>query len=152
MNSVTGRIGRKTVLATNHMLMLMALTYRLIGLAVKSPPQGRALVKKVIFEQVYFTAIQALPLVIPIALILGSTLIAQFTKLSGQYDPITPPAWGQLAAETLSHSFFYEFPGIGHGVMRSNQCGLEIGLAFLDDPAAEPDTSCIDDLAGPEFK
>ena len=71
--------------------------------------------------------------------------------LSGQYDPITPPAWGQLAAETLSHSFFYEFPGIGHGVMRSNQCGLEIGLAFLDDPAAEPDASCIDDLAGPEF-
>ena len=72
--------------------------------------------------------------------------------LSGQYDPITPPAWGQLAAETLSHSFFYEFPGIGHGVMRSNQCGLEIGLAFLDDPASEPDASCIDDLAGPEFK
>ncbi len=87
MKLVAGRIGRKTILATNHILTLMALTCRLISLAVKSPPQGRVLVKKVIFEQVYFTAIQALPLVIPIALILGSTLIAQFTKLAGQYDP-----------------------------------------------------------------
>jgi pimeloyl-ACP methyl ester carboxylesterase len=71
--------------------------------------------------------------------------------LSGQYDPITPPAWGRLAAETLDHSFFYEFPGIGHGVMRSNECGLDVGLQFLDDPATEPDASCIDDLTGPEF-
>ncbi len=30
--------------------------------------------------------------------------------LSGQFDPITPPAWGQLAASTLSKSFFYEVP------------------------------------------
>jgi len=87
MKRVPGRIGRRTILAANHIFTLMALTCRLVGLAVKSPPQGRALVKKVISEQVYFTAIQALPLVIPIALILGSALIAQFTKLSGQYDP-----------------------------------------------------------------
>jgi pimeloyl-ACP methyl ester carboxylesterase len=72
--------------------------------------------------------------------------------LAGQYDPITPPAWGRLTAETLSNSFFYEFPGIGHGVMRSSECGLEIGLQFLDDPAAEPDASCLDELEGPDFK
>ncbi|MGD2205214.1 MAG: alpha/beta hydrolase [Anaerolineae bacterium] len=72
--------------------------------------------------------------------------------LSGQYDPITPPAWGRLAAETLSKSFFYEFPGIGHGVMRSNQCGLDIGLQFLDDPTTEPDTSCLAQLTGPRFR
>lgn len=87
MKLVAGYIGRKTILAMNHIFMVMALTHRLIRLAVKSPLQGRALVKRVIFEQVYFTAIQALPLVIPIALILGSILIAQFTKFSGQYDP-----------------------------------------------------------------
>jgi phospholipid/cholesterol/gamma-HCH transport system permease protein len=87
MKQIAGHIGRKTILATNHVATLMALTYRLVGLTVKNHPQGRALVRKVIFEQVYFTAIQALPLVIPIALILGSTLIAQFTKLAGQYDP-----------------------------------------------------------------
>jgi phospholipid/cholesterol/gamma-HCH transport system permease protein len=86
MKQIVGPIGRRTILAANHIFTLMALTYRLVGLAVKSPPQGQALVRKVIFEQVYFTAIQALPLIIPIALIAGSTLIAQFTKLSGQYD------------------------------------------------------------------
>lgn len=72
--------------------------------------------------------------------------------LSGQYDPVTPPAWGRLAADTLSRSFFYEFPGVGHGVMRSNECGLGIGLEFLDDPTTEPDASCLGELAPPDFK
>ncbi len=87
MKQFAGYIGRKTTLATNHILVLLALIYRLIGLSITTPVQVGALVRKVIFEQVYFTAIQALPLVIPIALVLGSTLIAQFTKFSGQYDP-----------------------------------------------------------------
>jgi pimeloyl-ACP methyl ester carboxylesterase len=71
---------------------------------------------------------------------------------AGQFDPITPPEWGLLAAETLSNHFFYEFPGLGHGIMRSNKCGLEIGLQFLEDPTSEPDALCIDELAGPDFK
>lgn len=71
---------------------------------------------------------------------------------AGQFDPITPPAWGQLVAETLSNSFFYEFPNLGHGVMDSNRCALEIGLQFLDDPTTEPDISCIDDLPGLDFE
>jgi pimeloyl-ACP methyl ester carboxylesterase len=71
--------------------------------------------------------------------------------LSGQYDPITPPAWGRLAGETLGNSFFYEFPGVGHGVMRSNQCGLDMGMQFLADPTVEPDASCLDGLTSPEF-
>ena len=72
--------------------------------------------------------------------------------LAGQFDPITPPKFGRLAAETLSNSFFYEFPNMGHGVMDSNRCALEIGLQFLDDPTAEPDASCMAGLAGPNFK
>jgi pimeloyl-ACP methyl ester carboxylesterase len=71
---------------------------------------------------------------------------------AGHFDPITPPEWGQLAARTLSRSFFYEFPNLGHGVMDSNRCALEIGLQFLDDPTTEPDTSCMDDLSGPDFR
>ncbi len=71
--------------------------------------------------------------------------------LAGQYDPVTPPSWAKQAADTLSNSFYYEFPGVGHGVMRSNDCGLEIGLQFLDDPTAEPDASCLKELSGPEF-
>jgi Tol biopolymer transport system component/pimeloyl-ACP methyl ester carboxylesterase len=72
--------------------------------------------------------------------------------LSGRYDPITPPGWGRLAAETLAHSFFYEFPTLAHGAMRSNHCALEIGLQFLDDPTAEPDASCLEALGSLEFR
>ena len=51
--------------------------------------------------------------------------------LTGEFDPITPPAWARLAAETLTNSYYYEFPGLGHGVMRSNRCGFQIGHQFL---------------------
>lgn len=72
--------------------------------------------------------------------------------LTGQYDNVTPPEWSRLAAETLSNHYLYEFPGLSHGIMRSNACGLEIGLQFIDDPLAEPDSSCIDNMPGLEFK
>jgi pimeloyl-ACP methyl ester carboxylesterase len=72
--------------------------------------------------------------------------------LAGQYDPVTPPDWGRLAAKTLGNDFFYEFPGLGHGIMRSDACGLEIGLQFIDDPTAAPDASCIEKLTGPDFQ
>jgi pimeloyl-ACP methyl ester carboxylesterase len=70
--------------------------------------------------------------------------------LTGQYDPITPPAWGRMAAETLSRSFFYEFPGLGHGVTRS-ACPLDMAVAFVDDPTAAPDASCLAGMSGPAF-
>jgi pimeloyl-ACP methyl ester carboxylesterase len=71
--------------------------------------------------------------------------------LSGEFDPITPPLWARLAAETLSNSYYYEFPGLGHGIMRSNRCGFQIGQQFLDDPYSEPDASCIDLMPGIRF-
>jgi pimeloyl-ACP methyl ester carboxylesterase len=71
---------------------------------------------------------------------------------AGQYDPITPPEWGRLATDTLSNHSFYEFPGLGHGIMRSNECGLEIGLQFLADPTGELDASCLDELDAPDFQ
>jgi len=53
-----------------------------------------------------------------------------------------PPSWGQLAAQTLENSFYYEFPANGHGAMRDNRCSLDIGLQFINDPDNEPDASC----------
>ncbi len=41
---------------------------------------------RVIVQQLYFTAVQALPIIVPIALIVGSAVIIQFAMLSGQYD------------------------------------------------------------------
>lgn len=63
--------------------------------------------------------------------------------LSGSYDPITPPAWGLVAAQTLSNSTAIEFPAIGHGAVDSADCPSAIALAFIENPTAPIDTSCV---------
>ncbi len=62
---------------------------------------------------------------------------------SGEFDPITPPAWGQETAKTLSKSFFFQLPHAGHGASLSNDCPRSILLAFIDDPTKQPDSTCI---------
>lgn len=68
--------------------------------------------------------------------------------LAGEYDPVTPPNWGRLTAETLGNSKFLEFPGFGHGILGfgsdGGACSRAIASVFLDDPDAEIDTSCVD--------
>lgn len=71
--------------------------------------------------------------------------------LAGEYDPITPPSWGQDVAQGFSQSYFYEFPGIGHGASISADCPLDITKAFIADPTTEPDASCIATMGGPTF-
>jgi pimeloyl-ACP methyl ester carboxylesterase len=67
--------------------------------------------------------------------------------MAGEYDPITPPEWARHAAETLSNSYVFEFPGTGHGTSAKTldgvDCGLQIMLDFIIDPSEEPDSSCI---------
>lgn len=63
--------------------------------------------------------------------------------LSGAYDPITPPAWGQAAADYLSNSFNFVFPGVGHGSIDGGDCPVGIATAFIDMPTRQPDSSCI---------
>ena len=84
---MAGASGRGVLRLVDHLGAICALILHLIAQATKRPVEGRALVWKVIIEQIYFTAIQALWLIIPIALIIGTALIAQFALLSGQYDP-----------------------------------------------------------------
>ena len=72
--------------------------------------------------------------------------------LEGEYDPITPPANGNLAAQTLSHSDVLLFPGTGHGVdFGPSSCPKNIVLAFLATPTRRPDSSCIASLSEPAF-
>ncbi len=71
---------------------------------------------------------------------------------AGHFDPITSPEWSQLAFTTLSSSYYFEFPNMGHGVMRSDQCALHIGLQFLDDPLAEPHALCLERLTRLRFR
>ena len=62
---------------------------------------------------------------------------------NGQYDPITPPAFGEAAATSLSHSTLFTFPGLGHGALPDDRCAQEIARAFLDDPSSRPEASCL---------
>ncbi len=71
--------------------------------------------------------------------------------LAGEYDPITPPAWSQEVQAGLENSYYFEFPGLGHGVSVAGPCPRAITLAFLENPARAPDGSCIAALAGPRF-
>lgn len=71
---------------------------------------------------------------------------------AGEYDPITPPAYSQLVAHNLSHSFFFEFPGTGHGVLVDRQeCAANIALQFLANPTQPPDSSCVAAIPPPHF-
>ena len=73
--------------------------------------------------------------------------------LQGEYDPVTPPVNGMLAAQTLSKGYFFLFPGVGHGVVDSqvSNCPNDITNAFLENPAEKPDASCISNMFEPFF-
>jgi pimeloyl-ACP methyl ester carboxylesterase len=62
--------------------------------------------------------------------------------LAGRFDPITPPPYGRAAAESLSRATYLEFPWASHGVLDEG-CAMDIVAAFLDNPEAAPDPSCI---------
>ena len=71
--------------------------------------------------------------------------------LSGHFDPITPPTYADLAAQTLSASYSFVWPQVGHGVLRSDACAVNIALDFIEAPAVEPDSSCIAKTPAIEF-
>ncbi|MBZ0288487.1 MAG: alpha/beta hydrolase, partial [Anaerolineae bacterium] len=64
--------------------------------------------------------------------------------LSGEYDPITPPSFGKLAARTLNHSYEIEIPATGHGALIGNLglCAVLAAEDFLNDPTQAPENTC----------
>jgi pimeloyl-ACP methyl ester carboxylesterase len=72
--------------------------------------------------------------------------------ISGEYDPATPPEWGEQAAQTLKNGAHFEFPGYGHGVvLAGNSCASDMMLAFLNAPEKKPDGECVKNVGGPDF-
>lgn len=66
--------------------------------------------------------------------------------LSGEYDPITPPAYAERAARTLSNSRHLVAPGQGHTVL-SRGCLPRVAAAFLDDLDPKGlDAKCVQQL------
>ena len=72
--------------------------------------------------------------------------------LGDEYDPVAPPEQSKHASETLSHSTFVEFPGLGHGaVFASPECPETIFRAFLANPTGPVDTGCLADMGPPKW-
>ena len=70
--------------------------------------------------------------------------------LTGDNDPATPPAWGKLAAQTLSKSYYFEFTWAAHGVIYGSgpaaSCSQGMMNAFVANPTSAPDSTCMKDL------
>jgi len=73
--------------------------------------------------------------------------------IEGAYDPATPPFMGKQAAESLSNSFYFEFPNMGHAPTAddSSGCARQIVLDFIKNPAVEPDRSCLNEIQNVKF-
>ncbi len=70
---------------------------------------------------------------------------------SGALDPVTPPSWGALAAETLPNARHIVAEKLAHGVSSAG-CGPRLIEEFLDEAdASDLDAECINDLDRPAF-
>ncbi|MCA9989721.1 MAG: alpha/beta hydrolase [Anaerolineales bacterium] len=72
--------------------------------------------------------------------------------LVGEFDTATPPHWATLTAQSLSNSYVFVFPGAGHSLLTTTACSVDIITEFLNDPATEPDRTCIDNIEWPYFE
>jgi len=62
--------------------------------------------------------------------------------ISGEFDPVTPPAWGDAVAEYLPNSVHVVVPGGGHG--SRNACTNSLEAHLLEDASVRRlDTACI---------
>ena len=71
--------------------------------------------------------------------------------LSGLYDPVTPPAYGRMAASHLVNAFYIEFDGLGHDLLGNDACANIIADKFLDDPQSPPRDKCLGRSTPPDF-
>ncbi len=71
--------------------------------------------------------------------------------LSGEFDPVTPPAWAEEAMAGLSNSRHVVAPGQGHGAAIRG-CLPRLMADFVDaEGFGEMDFSCVERLRAPPF-
>jgi pimeloyl-ACP methyl ester carboxylesterase len=75
--------------------------------------------------------------------------------LAGEFDPVTPPSWGEHAAGGLKRARFYTFPWMSHAVTAydevTNGCVTQLVTSFLDKPSSKPADGCMQELPEMEF-
>ncbi len=62
---------------------------------------------------------------------------------AGAYDLQTPVSWNKSAFVHLPNASFVLFPMAGHGAILYSDCAAGIANAFIADPRAIPDESCV---------
>ena len=63
--------------------------------------------------------------------------------LAGEFDPVTPPEWAELAARHLARSQVFVFPAVGHGVLDSHVCAADLVRGFFADPTSPKVPDCL---------
>ena len=71
--------------------------------------------------------------------------------IEGEMDPITPPPNAKAILPGFENGTYVEFPYAGHGPSRSVECGGVMLNRFFDDPQADPDLSCVEEMEMPEM-
>lgn len=71
--------------------------------------------------------------------------------LSGAYDPVTPPEWGDRAAATLPKSRHLVFRAASHIVTSSEDCAMAAAVTFIEQEAV-PATVCPGATKPPVFE
>jgi pimeloyl-ACP methyl ester carboxylesterase len=71
--------------------------------------------------------------------------------LSGELDPVTPPAWGEQVSHHLTNSKHIVVPGAAHGVTSAG-CVPSLLAKFLTEASpANLDTACVQRVKRPPF-
>lgn len=71
--------------------------------------------------------------------------------LAGEYDPVTPAPWADIAAATLPASEVYQVPGSGHAVITRGACVHRLIAVFLDRLTARGAAGCLASVGKPVF-
>jgi pimeloyl-ACP methyl ester carboxylesterase len=71
--------------------------------------------------------------------------------IEGAMDPITPPPLAKAILPGFANGTYVEFPYAGHGPSRSVECAGDMLNAFFDNPTAEPDLRCVDEMEEPKI-
>lgn len=67
--------------------------------------------------------------------------------ISGEFDPVTPPEFAEVAAQYLENSYVYVFPGVGHSPIGASACARQMVAAFIENPDAPPPADCMEGMA-----
>jgi pimeloyl-ACP methyl ester carboxylesterase len=66
---------------------------------------------------------------------------------TGEFDPITPPSYGEILHKDFSNSTLIEVPGVGHDqISTGGKCVIGVVEAFLANPGQSPGHSCVDEM------